>query len=107
MRNLSRRAPFQTVPLSDQKRRSTTILIALGIALIAAVFISPMLGRYPIPPIEALKMLASSISIMAFCFSLLAIALVLLLSSRAKGNHPLIVVLTGVMVSSLFSAGVS
>lgn len=43
----------------------------------------------------------------AFGFSLLTVVIVLLVSARAKGNRVLVVVLAGVMVSSLFSAGVS
>ena len=43
----------------------------------------------------------------AFIFSLLTVLLVLLISSRAHGNHMMVVVLAGVMVSSLFQAGVS
>lgn len=46
-------------------------------------------------------------SISAFCFALLTVLLVLLISARAKGNHMMVVVLAGVMVSSLFQAGVS
>lgn len=47
------------------------------------------------------------VSISAFFFALFTVFLVLLISARAKGNHMMIVVLAGVMVSSLFSAGVS
>lgn len=47
------------------------------------------------------------ISVSAFLMALFTVFLVLLISSRAKGNHMMIVVLAGVMVSSLFSAGVS
>ena len=47
------------------------------------------------------------VSIMAFLMALFTVFLVLLISSRAKGNHMMVVVLSGVMVSSLFSAGVS
>lgn len=47
------------------------------------------------------------ISVNAFVWALLTVFLVLLISSRAKGNHMMIVVLAGVMVSSLFQAGVS
>ena len=50
---------------------------------------------------------SAMVSASAFCFSMLTIALVLIISSRAKGNRVLVVVLAGVMVSSLFSAGVS
>lgn len=48
-----------------------------------------------------------AVSVSAFGFSILTVLLVLLVSSRAKGNRVLVVVLSGVMVSSLFSAGVS
>ena len=50
---------------------------------------------------------ATMVSVLAFSFSILAVLLVLLVSTRAKGNRVLIVVLAGVMISSLFSAGVS
>lgn len=50
---------------------------------------------------------AAMVSVSAFCFALLTVLLVLLISSRAKGNHMMVVVLAGVMVSSLFQAGVS
>ena len=46
-------------------------------------------------------------SVFAFGFSLLTVLLVLLISARARGNHMMVVVLAGVMVSSLFQAGVS
>lgn len=46
-------------------------------------------------------------SLFAFGFSLLTVLLVLLISTRARGNHMMVVVLAGVMVSSLFQAGVS
>ena len=41
-------------------------------------------------------------SLFAFGFSLFTVLLVLLISSRARGNHMMVVVLAGVMVSSLF-----
>ena len=47
------------------------------------------------------------ISLFAFACSIAAVLLVLAVGTRAKGNHLLIVVLAGVMVSSLFQAGVS
>lgn len=47
------------------------------------------------------------VSASAFCFSIFTVLLVLLISSQARGNRVLVVVLAGVMVSSLFSAGVS
>lgn len=50
---------------------------------------------------------SAMVSISAFCFALLTVLLVLLISARAKGNHMMVVVLAGVMVSSLFQAGVS
>ena len=50
---------------------------------------------------------SASVSISAFCFALLTVLLVLLISARAKGNHMMVVVLAGVMVSSLFQAAVS
>ncbi|WP_302392965.1 FecCD family ABC transporter permease [Eggerthella sinensis] len=48
-----------------------------------------------------------AVSASAFLFSIAAVLLVLLIGTRARGNHLLIVVLAGVMVSSLFQAGVS
>jgi len=50
---------------------------------------------------------AFMVSLSAFCFAIVTVLLVLLVSSRAKGNRVLVVVLAGVMISSLFSAGVS
>lgn len=50
---------------------------------------------------------SAMVSVSAFFFSLFTVFLVLLISSRAKGNHMMVVVLAGVMVSSLFQAGVS
>ena len=50
---------------------------------------------------------SAMVSVSAFCFALLTVLLVLLISARAKGNHMMVVVLAGVMVSSLFQAGVS
>lgn len=46
-------------------------------------------------------------SAFAFAFALFTVLLVLLISARARGNHMMVVVLAGVMVSSLFQAGVS
>lgn len=50
---------------------------------------------------------STGVSVLAFLMSLVTVLLVLLISSRARGNRILVVVLAGVMVSSLFSAGVS
>ena len=47
------------------------------------------------------------ISVTAFTFSMLSVAVVLLISKFARGNRILVTVLAGVMVSSLFNAGVS
>ncbi len=47
------------------------------------------------------------VSLLAFAMALFTVLLVLLISARAKGNHMMVVVLAGVMVSSLFQAGVS
>lgn len=47
------------------------------------------------------------VSASAFCFAIVAVLLVLFISGRAKGNKVLIVVLAGIMISSLFDAGVS
>ena len=167
---------------SQSNRRADAIIVGLGIAVIVIVAISLMLGRYPIDPLEAVGMLASSVfpvdqtwteqqatlffnvrlprillALMVGCclsvagaayqgtfqnplvspdilgasqgaafgaavailagftagmvsvsaFALLTVLLVLLISARAKGNHMMVVVLAGVMVSSLFQAGVS
>ncbi len=50
---------------------------------------------------------STMVSVSAFGFALFTVFLVLLISARAKGNHMMVVVLAGVMVSSLFQAGVS
>lgn len=169
---------------SQSSRRADAIIVGLGVAVIVIVVVSFMLGRYPIDPLEAVGMLASSVfpvdqtwteqqatlffnvrlprillalmvgcclsvagaayqgtfqnplvspdilgasqgaafgaavailagftagmvSVSAFAFALLTVLLVLLISARAKGNHMMVVVLAGVMVSSLFQAGVS
>ncbi|MEE0844682.1 MAG: iron ABC transporter permease [Eggerthellaceae bacterium] len=59
----------------------------------------------------ALAILAGSsalgISFSAFAVSIFSVLLVLLVSSRAKGNRILVTVLAGTMISSLFSACVS
>ena len=47
------------------------------------------------------------VSLMAFAFSILSVVIVLTVSHLAKGNRVLVTVLAGVMVSSLFQAGVS
>ncbi|MGI6229761.1 MAG: FecCD family ABC transporter permease [Tractidigestivibacter sp.] len=51
------------------------------------------------------SMLQTSLS--AFFFSMLSVVIVLLVSRLSKGNRILVTVLAGVMVSSLFQAGVS
>ena len=48
-----------------------------------------------------------AISVTAFAFSMLSVAVVLLVSKFSRGNRILVTVLAGVMVSSLFNAGVS
>lgn len=50
---------------------------------------------------------SAMVSLSAFVVSIITVMLVLIVSGRAKGNHVLITVLAGVMISSLFSAGVS
>ena len=47
------------------------------------------------------------ISMWAFVFSLITVGLVVFISMHARGNPLTVVILAGVMVSSLFSAGVS
>ena len=47
------------------------------------------------------------VTVSAFLFSLLSVALVYLISKRAKGENITTLVLSGMMVSSLFSAGTS
>ena len=65
-----------------------------GAALGAAIAILTGMGSF-------------GISAFAFAFSMFTVLLVLMISNRAKGNRILVTVLAGVMVSSLFSAGVS
>ena len=50
---------------------------------------------------------AFGISAFAFAAAIVTVLLVLLVSSRAKGNHMMVVVLAGVMMSSLLQAAVS
>ena len=50
---------------------------------------------------------ALGVSLSAFVVSMAAVGLVLLVSSRARGNRVLVTVLAGIMVKSLFEAGVS
>lgn len=47
-----------------------------------------------------------TVSLTAFAFAMATVALVVLVSSRSRGDHVLTVVLVGVMVSSLAQAGV-
>jgi len=47
------------------------------------------------------------ITVSAFCFSLASVALVYFISKKAKGKSILSLILSGIMVSSLFSAGTS
>ena len=66
----------------------------LGAAFGAAVAILLGLGAF-------------GISAFAFAAAIVTVMLVLLVSSRAKGNHMMVVVLAGVMMSSLLQAAVS
>lgn len=50
---------------------------------------------------------SNMITVSAFCFSLISVALVYFISKRTKGNSILGLILSGIMVSSLFSAGTS
>ena len=50
---------------------------------------------------------AFATSTFAFAFSMITVLIVLVISNHAKGNRVLVVVLAGVMVSSLFQSGVS
>ena len=50
---------------------------------------------------------AIATSTFAFAFSMITVLIVLVISNHAKGNRVLVVVLAGVMVSSLFQSGVS
>lgn len=54
-----------------------------------------------------LGMARGGVTLMAFAFSLMTVALVYLVGSRARGNRVVSILLAGVMVSSLFSAGTS
>jgi len=47
------------------------------------------------------------ISVMAFAFAIVTVLIVVFVAQAARGNQVLTVVLAGVMISSLFSAGVS
>ena len=47
------------------------------------------------------------ITVSAFCFSLITVALVFLLSKRVKGSGVLGLILSGIMIHSLFQAGTS
>lgn len=47
------------------------------------------------------------VTISAFCFSILAVALVLLIGENVRGNKILSLILAGIMISSLFQAGTS
>ena len=55
----------------------------------------------------ALGLSSIQISMWAFVFSLITVGLVVFISMHARGNPITVVILAGVMVSSLFSAGVS
>lgn len=91
--------------------RLPRILLALmvGCCLAAAgaafqgTFQNPLVS----PDILGASLGATGVSVSAFAFSIVTVALVLLISARAKGNRILVTVLAGVMISSLFSAGVS
>ncbi|MGI6156869.1 MAG: iron chelate uptake ABC transporter family permease subunit [Saccharofermentanales bacterium] len=52
-------------------------------------------------------MTASGITVMSFLFGMLSIAIVLLITTFVKGDKLLSLVLTGIVVSSLFRAGLS
>ena len=170
--------------LFDRGRRADAFLVFLAVFMLIVIAVSLLLGRYPISPGEAVRMLASlvfpvdqtwttqqqtmffnvrlprillalmvgcclaaagaafqgtfqnplvspdvlgasqgaafgaavailaglgatGVSVSAFAFSIVTVALVLFISARAKGNRILVTVLAGVMISSLFSAGVS
>ncbi len=170
--------------MAEKKSRSRLIIIILGAALIAAIFLSFFLGRYPITPSELVGMLMSRlfpvdpfwtdtmetvlfnvrlprvilaclvgcclsaagasyqgvfqnpmaapdilgasagaafgaalaiyhyapaglVAVSAFAFSMVTIGLVILIGKRAKGSKVLGLILAGIMISSLFSAGTS
>lgn len=177
-------APTPSIPSSRSARRANLVIAGLAVFMVVAAGVSLLLGRYPIEPSEAIRMLINlvvpleptwtaqqetlffnvrlprimlalmvgcclaaagaafqgtfqnplvspdilgasqgaafgaavailagcgtfAVSVSAFGFSIATVLLVLLISSRARGNRVLVVVLAGVMVSSLFSAGVS
>ena len=50
---------------------------------------------------------SAGITVSAFCFSLLTVALVFFVAQRAPGKRAANLILAGIMVSSLFSAGTS
>jgi iron complex transport system permease protein len=170
--------------MNERAGRNRLIIAVLGAALIAAVFASFFLGRYPISPSELVSILASKVFpvepfwtdtmetvlfnvrlprvllacivgcclsaagasyqgifqnpmaapdilgasagaafgaalaiynyapvtlvvVSAFVFSLITVGLVLFISRRAKGSKVLGLILSGIVVSSLFSAGTS
>ena len=49
----------------------------------------------------------AGVTISAFCFSMLTVGIVYLIGARTRGNRIMGILLAGVMVSSLFSAGTS
>lgn len=177
-------APTPSILSSRSARRANLVIAGLAVFMVVAAGVSLLLGRYPIEPSEAIRMLINlvvplkptwtaqqetlffnvrlprimlalmvgcclaaagaafqgtfqnplvspdilgasqgaafgaavailagcgtfAVSVSAFGFSIATVLLVLLISSRARGNRVLVVVLAGVMVSSLFSAGVS
>ena len=170
--------------MEERSGRNRLVIMILGAALIAAVFISFFLGRYPIKPGELMSILLSKlipidqfwtdtmetvlfnirlprvllacfvgcclsaagasyqgifqnpmaapdilgasagaafgaavaifnyapssvVAVSAFVFSMATVGLVILISKRAKGSKVLGLILSGIMVSSLFSAGTS
>ena len=80
--------------------------VKLGLANIVTVFALYQLGAG-----AALAILLGQGSVMttifAFCFSLLTVVLVYLIGSRTRGSRVVSILLAGIMVGSLFSAGTS
>ena len=57
----SESARVPAVDKSRSSRRADTIIVGLGVAVIVAVAVSLMLGRYPIDPLEAIAMLVNCV----------------------------------------------
>jgi iron complex transport system permease protein len=99
-----------------------SIIWGLGIALIVIIILSFFLGRYPITPSQLFGILFSKIfpinqfwldQMETIVFNvrlpriMLTVAIVYFVSKNAKGSKLLGLILSGIIVSSLFAAGTS